>query len=268
MSFSDTFQDRMEGVCLTALGGLMAALALSQHYWYFLNPRFMPLTLGCGAALVLVGLVPLLRPRPGRATTGRLIRQAVLLGFLSLAAYAWEQATQAPPAGAFTPRESAQAQPQMEPDTPVEPEVERGGVRYTRLNLAELYIMVDKGRTDFPRHVALRIQTGSEPALEKHGLGLATRITVVCCLADSMQLGFLATGLEGAEPGQWLEVYGSLKPLDARGKAALGTVEKGSGPSLKVVNPKFLLAVDSAEPTPPPSFPYLFEFNEKPPFAW
>ncbi len=268
MSLRDTIQDRMEGLCLMAFGGLMAALALSQHYWYFLNPRFKPLTLGCGVTLALVGLVPLLRPRPGRATAGRLVRQAVLLGFLSLALYAWEQATQAPPAGAFTPQESPQALPQMEPDIPAEPEVERGGVRYTRLNLAELYIMVDKGRTDYPRHVALRIQTGSEPALVKHGLGLATRTAVVCCLADSMQLGFLATGLENAEPGQWLEVYGSLQPLDDKGKAALGAVSKGEGPSLKVVNPKFLLAVDRAEPTPPPSFPYLFEFNEKPPFAW
>lgn len=268
MSPRHKLQDLMEGACLLGFGGLMAALALSQHYWYFLNPRFQPLTLGCGVALALVGLVPLLRPRPGRATTGRLVRQAVFLAFLSLAAYAWEHAADAPAAGAFTPQESPQALPRMEPETPPEPEVERGGVRYTRLNLAELYIMVDKGRTDYPRHVALRIQTHREPALEKRGLGLATRIAVVCCLADSLQLGFLTTGLENVEPGQWVEVYGSLKPLDGPGKAALKAVAKGEGPSLKVVNPKFLLAVDSAEPTPPPPFPYLFEFNEKPPFAW
>lgn len=268
MSLSDNIQDLMDGLCLVLLGGVMAALALSPHYWFFLNPRFKPLTLGCGAGLVLVGLVPLLLPRKSGANTARLLRLAVFLGFLSLAAFAWEQAAQAPTPGAFGAEAAGLPTAGLEPEHQPDPVVTRGGVRYTRLNLAELYIMVDKGRTDFPEHVALRIQTEREPALAKLGLALATRIAVVCCLADSMQLAFLATGLEGAEPGQWLEVYGSLQPLDAANAAALKTVEKAAGPSLKVVNPKFLLAVDRAEPTPPPPFPYLFEFREQPPFAW
>lgn len=268
MSLSDNIQDMMDGLCLVFLGGVMGALALSPHYWFFLNPRFKPLTLGCGVGLVLVGLVPLLLPRKSGASTARLLRLTVFLGFLSLAAFAWEQAAQAPAPGAFGAEAAGLPTAGMEPEHQPDPVVTRGGVRYTRLNLAELYIMVDKGRTDFPEHVALRIQTEREPALAKHGYALATRIAVVCCLADSMQLAFLATGLEDVEPGRWVEVFGSLRPLDARGQDALKAVKQGAGASLKVVNPKFLLEVERAEATPPPSFPYLFEFREQPPFAW
>lgn len=268
MSLADKLQDMFDGLCLVFLGGLMASLALSAQYWFFLNPRFKTLTLACGAGLALVGLIPLLRPRPGKASVGRLSRQAVFLGFLSLSAYAWEQAAKAPMPGAFgtDPAGMPTAARDSEPQT--SPVVDLGGVRYTRLNLAELYIMVDKGRTDYPEHVAMRILVEPEPGLEKHGLALATRTTVVCCLADSMQLGFLAAGLKGVEPGQWVEVFGRLRPLDDAGKASLKDVAKGEGPSLKVVNPKFLLAVERVEQTPAPSFPYLFEFREQPPFAW
>lgn len=263
-------QDIVDGLTLLCLGGLLAALAQSPHYWYFLNPRFSTLTLASGVLLGLVGLVPLLRPRPGRATIARLVRQAAVLGFLCLAAYAWEQAATAPFPGVFSAPDETQAlfQPTGEAEPAAAPLVTKNGEEYVRLNLAELYIMLDKGRTDYPRRFAMRVQLSEEPGLKKLGLGVLTRTAVVCCLADSMQLGFLAQGLEDIGSSSWLEVYGRLEPMDPAGEQALKAVAQGEGMSLKVVNPKFRVVVEAAEPIGPPPFPYLFEFREQPPFAW
>lgn len=272
----ERFQDVADGGCVALMGGLLAGLALSPQYWFFLNPRFKPLTLAGGVALALVGLAPALRPRPGRATTGRLLRQALFLGFLSLAAYAWEQATSAPDLSGLSSQPgqagagglgSYPQQQEPRAETPAEPQPVRGGRQYVRLNLAELYIMVDKGRSDYPERFALRAQVAGGPGLTE-GWSLLTRTAVVCCLADSMELGFLATGLNEARPGQWVEVFGRLEPLGADGDAALNTLPEGRGLAIKAVNPKFRVVVEHAEPTAPPSFPYLFEFREEPPFAW
>lgn len=263
-------QDIVDGLTLLCLGGLLAALAQSPQYWYFLNPRFSTLTLASGVLLGLVGLVPLLRPRPGRATITRLVRQAAVLGFLCLAAYAWEQAATAPFPGVFSAPDEAQAlfQPTGGAEPAAAPLVTKNGAEYVRLNLAELYIMLDKGRTDYPKRFAMRVQLSEEPALKQLGLGVLTRTAVVCCLADSMQLGFLAQGLKGMDTNGWLEIYGRLEPMDPAGEQALRAVAQGEGLSLKVVNPKFRVVVEAAEPIGPPSFPYLFEFREEPPFAW
>ena len=268
-------QDIVDGLTLLCLGVLLATLAQSPQYWYFLNPRFSTLTLASGVLLGLVGLVPLLRPRPGRATITRLVRQAAVLGFLCLAAYAWEQAATAPFPGVFSAPDKPQAlfPPPGAPAPAAAPLVTKHGAEYTRLTLAELYIMLDKGRTDYPRRFAMRVQLSEEPALKKLGLGVLTRTAVVCCLADSMQLGFLAQGLERfdtkrSDTNGWLEIYGRLEPMDPAGEQALKAVAQGEGMSLKVVNPKFRVVVEAAEPIGPPPFPYLFEFREQPPFAW
>lgn len=271
-------QDMADGLCVALMGGLLAALAYSPHYWFFLNPRFQPLTLAAGLLLALVGLALVLRPLPGRATTGRLLRQAVFLGFLTLAAYAWEQAAAAPDllepsAGGGLGSYTQQQEPGAE--APADPLPVRGGARYVRLNLAELYIMVDKGRTDYPERFALRARAAA-PAGLPGGWAVLTRTAVVCCLADSMELGFLATGLATAlsrgldttPPGEWVEVFARLEPLGPEGQEAIKAVPDGQGLAIKAMNPKFRVVVEHAEPTAPPGFPYLFEFREEPPFAW
>jgi len=271
-SVPPSFQDRVEGAILLCLGGLMAALANSRLYWNFLNPRFSPLTLGAGVALCVCGLALILRPEPGRGTISRLLRQAALLGFLCLAATAWDQAASlAPPAGFSGPSgvsgtqtgQPVEAAPPLKPEGP---RVTKGGVEYLRLNLAELYIMLDKGRTDYPARFALRAHLTRPAALG--GQALLSRIAVVCCLADSLDLGFLARGLDGVQDGQWVEVYGRLEPLDAAGKKAAKTAGAGRELSLRVVNPSQRIVAEHAEVIPAPDPPFLFEFREKEPFAW
>ncbi len=264
-SVPPSFQDRAEGTILLCLGGLMAALANSRHYWNFLNPRFSPLTLGAGVALCVCGLALLLRPEPGRGTASRLLRQAALLGFLCLAATAWDQAASELPPGVATSPDLPSAQP-APPKESVAPRVTRDGTEYLRLNLAELYIMLDKGRTDYPRRFVLRAHVTRPAALG--GAALLSRIAVTCCLADSLDLGFVARGLDGVQDGQWAEVYGRLEPLDAAGKKAAKAAGAGCELSLRVVNPGQRIVAEHAEVIPTPDPPFLFEFREQEPFAW
>lgn len=270
-TFKASVQDRVDGLCLLCLGGFMAALSRSGLYWYFLNPRFSWLTLGAGILLCLAGLALLLRPLPGPATTMRLWRQAVLLGFLSLAATSWGQAASEPLPGALSPASSENSAAVPE-EAPVDPRPVLDGRQYQRLNLAELYIMVDKGRKDYPERFALRAVVSRTPELDGRGHVLFKRTAVVCCLADSMELSFAARGpgLDGLKSGDWVEVFGRLAPLDTKGadKGLVKTAPKGEGPSLALTNPTFRIEVEAVTPIQAPSFPYLFEFKEEPPFAW
>jgi len=267
-----TLQDRVDGLCLLCLGGFMASLARSGLYWYFLNPKFSALTLTAGSALCLVGLALVLRPRPGKATMMRLMRQAALLGFLSLAATAWGQAAREPSPGAFDPAPAPEASRIPDPEPPAAPRVTKNGTEYLRLNLAELYIMLDKGRKDYPPHFALRAQVLRTPMLDERAVVMLRRTAVVCCLADSLELRFFASGLgetlPGVENGGWIEVFGRIEPLGKEAKALLKLSPGGEGPSLAVPNPKFGITVEAAQTIPAPDFPYLFEFREKEPFAW
>lgn len=269
-TFQQRFQDRMDGLCLLCLGAFMAALSRSGLYWYFLNPKFSPLTLAAGALLILVGLVLLVRPLPSKATPGRLWRQAALLGFLSLAATAWGQAASEPLPGAFNPAAAEDAALAPEPEAPVDLHPVKNGKEYLRLNLAELYIMLDKGRTDLPPRFALRAVVARSPKLDAHGQVLLKRTAVVCCLADSMELSFLASGagLENVASGKWVEVFASLQPLPAADAGLLKLVPKGDGMSLALTYPKASIRAEAVEFTPAPPFPYLFEFREAEPFAW
>ncbi len=145
-----------------------------------------------------------------------------------------------------------------------------GGVPYVRLNLAELYIMLDKGRKDYPPHFALRAQVLRSPKLDARGSVLLHRIAVVCCLADSLDLRFVTAGpgVDGLRDGDWVEVYGRLEPLTAANVGLPKLAPRGEGPGLGLVNPKFRITVERIDRLRGIDFPYVFEFREKEPFAW
>ncbi|OIN99245.1 MAG: hypothetical protein AUJ49_11600 [Desulfovibrionaceae bacterium CG1_02_65_16] len=275
-SFRAGLPDRLDGLCLLGLGAFMAALARSRLYWNFLNPKFSHLTLTAGALLCLAALPPLLRPRPGRETPGRLARQTFLALFLALAVLAWRDAAleSAPSgSGAFDPAPHADAAAAPNADVPVDLNPVVGNVPYVRLNLAELYIMVDKGRKDYPAHFALRAEVMRAPRLGEHGYVLLRRVAVVCCLADSLDLRFLTRGQAGAEvdtlkDGDWVEVYGRLEALKGADAGLPKLAPRGEGPGLAITNPKFRIQAEHVERIKGADFPYLFEFREKEPFAW
>lgn len=282
--------DRLEGLLLAALGGFMAALSQGRLYWYFLNPRFAPLTLGAGVVIILAGLTLLFAPRPGVATGTRLLRPATLLLFLCLATASWRMAGNEAAAMDLGPAPRSGAMQSVGTAGPSGSDVSTGvdatgdaprpkhretidGVEYLRLNLAELYIMLDKGRKDYPPHFAIRAQVVRNAALDAQGLVLLDRIAVTCCLADSLELRFFTTGIDAALPGlksgDWVEVFGSLEPMKkAEYKALHAIVPKAEGPSLALENPGFRVEARHAARITPPDFPYLFEFREKEPFAW
>lgn len=145
-----------------------------------------------------------------------------------------------------------------------------GGVPYVRLNLPELYIMLDKGRKDYPPHFALRAQVLRSPKLDARGCVLLHRIAVVCCLADSLDLRFVTSGpgVDGLRDGEWVEVFGRLERLKGAEAGLPKLAPRGEGPGLALVNPKFRITAERIDRLAGVDFPYVFEFREKEPFAW
>lgn len=145
-----------------------------------------------------------------------------------------------------------------------------GGVPYVRLNLPELYIMLDKGRKDYPPHFALRAQVLRSPKLDARGCVLLHRVAVVCCLADSLDLRFVTSGpgVDGLRDGEWVEVFGRLEKFKGADAGLPKLAPRGEGPGLALVNPKFRITAERLDHLRGVDFPYVFEFREKEPFAW
>ncbi len=266
----------LESLALLATAALLAGLALSGKYWQFLNPRFAPLSLATGAVLTLVAPLAAFRhpgPRPGG-----LLRLLSLAAFLGLAAFAvfWT----APPPGATAPAAAAPApevgfaaipadqaprtlDPEPEPLPPSR--VRRDGREYVRMNLGELFLLANQRPQDVPTHFVILGQARQGRRAQAAGLALLSRTAVVCCLADAVSCCFLAD-LGQAPAGQWLEVYGRLKPLPDPKLAK--SPPPGAGAAVSACNEHFLIEVEAAEPVAPPEMPYMFEFREREPFAW
>ncbi len=253
----------LDGLALLCTGGLLAGLALSDRYWYFLNPRFAPLSLCTGLALVLLGPVTAWRapgPRPGNVL--RLLAFALFLG---LAALAVARAGYEP--AAESPKAAAKAAGGLEP-APLDQEpsrVRREGREYVRLNLAELFILADQRPKDAPTRFVVQGLVRRSAKLDKLGLAAVSRLAVVCCLADAVEAGFLAD-LGDAPAGDWVEVYGRLEIL-ADPKAAKSPPRNPEA-AVSVLNEHYRIVPEAVVRVDPPQMPYIFEFRDKEPFAW
>ncbi len=268
----------LESLALLATAALLAGLALSDRYWQFLNPRFAPLSLTTGVVLALVAPLAAFRhagPRPAG-----LLRLLGFAAFLGLAAFAvfWT----APPPGAAAPAPMAaapapevgfaaipadQAPRTLDPEpAPLPPSrARRDGREYVRLNLGELFLLANQRPRDVPAHFVVLGQVRQGRRAQAGGLALLSRTAVVCCLADAVSCCFLAD-LGQVPAGQWLEVYGRLRPLSDPKLAK--SPPPGAGAAVSACNEHFLIEVEAAEPVAPPEMPYMFEFREREPFAW
>ncbi|MGE4553072.1 MAG: hypothetical protein AB7D57_08170 [Desulfovibrionaceae bacterium] len=296
-----------EALALLAAGGLLGWFTWSGEYWTLLNPRFLPLTRGCAAGLVLAGLAMpwAAAPRGGRATAAALGRALGLLAFAGLAF--WGVAAQS---AADAVRAEAPADPLWDaPRPPEAPRLALHGREYVKLNTAELVFLESDPVLAPPPLVALRGMVRTYP-LPGGGQGAALlRLTVVCCLADAVATGVVLDGPAVADlrDGQWVRVAGRLEPAGAvssssspsspsspSGSAPSGSVPSGSVPSqsspaapppgwpgpeavrlpgamLTALCTGLRLAVDDAAPLAGaelPETPYIFEYRRAEPFAW
>ncbi|MES9996859.1 hypothetical protein [Desulfovibrio aminophilus] len=253
----------LDGLALLLLGGLLAGLALSERYWYFLNPRFIPVSLVTGICLALLAPLAATRapgPRPGGVL--RLLSLGLCLGLATLAVIGVGGEPSESPTSSQAPRRSS-----LEPaPEPVESSrVTFEGREYVRMNLAELFLLADQRPTDAPARFVVRGVVRRSPALDGRGQALVSRVAVVCCLADAVAAGFLAD-LGDAPDGRWVELYGRLEPLGPPLSAA--SLPRNPEAAVTVCNERFRIEAEGVVPVSPPGMPYIFEFREKEPFAW
>ncbi len=243
----------LEGLCLAGLGAVMLWLPLAGNYWYFLHPRFKPLTGAAGALLLLLGLLAVLAgSRP------RLRRVLAAAGSVALVLGAY--AATLPPAPATGPGAEPFAQPA--PAAP-EPRVEFSGESYQRMNLAELQALVARGRPS--GRVAVRGVVRRTPDMDREGRFALLRPVVVCCLADTVAAGYVVQAPGELPPeSTWAEVLGETRPAPS----ALDPQVSLPGVLALAVDPERLLAAHQVRPAPAPAIPFIFTVSEREPFTW
>lgn len=243
----------LEGAALILLGGFMLHLVRGDSYWYFLNPKFEPLTAVAGAVLVLIGLaLPFSLSREIRPT-----RLFVLLAFVCMAV--WVQSA--------TNREYTAEPYGMEEPQAVESRVELGGEEYVRMNTAELFMLLAADSGTAPKRVALRGMVRRSPEMDRQGRFVLVRMAIVCCLADAVAPGFVVVGSKSLpEDGAWVSVAGRFEPL-AVDKAGVGSIAV-QGVISTLINDKFVIYSRKTEQVKRPELPFIFEFRREEPYAY
>ncbi len=242
----------LEGAVLALLGGFMLHLVRSGNYWYFLNPRFEPLTVAAGVGLVVLGLaLPFVPARELKPT-----RLVVFLLFIPLALWA-----------DFAAEEQYTVEPYgLEEAESPEPRIELDGREYVKMNTAELFMLLSSESPEVPKLIALRGMVKRSPELDAQGRFALVRMAIVCCLADAVAPGFAVESNSLPEDGAWVRVLGSLKP------AVLGRAEVDSvhvqGTVSTLINDKFVIIPRLSEPIKQPELPFIFEFKREEPFAY
>lgn len=266
MGLSARIRGLLEGLTLLAYGLLLSGLARSDRYWYFLNPKYAPVTLSAGIVLAVVGLGVLLFPGERRASPGRLLRTALLAAFLGLASFAISRAGFDAGAG---PDQTVTGKADVALPAPEDTAAREtlDGHEYVRLNLAELFLLLDRHQAEVPARFTARGVVRRTPELDRLGLFVIERVAVTCCLADAVAAAFLVHGdPSGLREGRWVAVYGRAEPLSDRSLAR--KILRTPGVSMTVVNEKFRIAAEAVTPIPAPDMPYIFDFHEREPFAW
>ncbi|MCU0572646.1 MAG: hypothetical protein MUC41_06590 [Syntrophobacteraceae bacterium] len=246
----------LEGLILLAIGLYAGWLVLGDDYWRFLNPKFKWLT-GLTAAMFLVtGSVAIWNPN-GRARLSRSLIFLVFVSFLGIELYARE------------PRD-AQSKASPRPGSAVQepPRVTVGGIEYIRINTAELFVQCEKKEPGLQgeRFVTMGIVHRNED-LDRAGQFVVVRIVVTCCLADAVGVGLRvrSRGWEDLQDGQWVEVYGTLEPLDDPSPEARLKVE---GMRLTAVSRFCEFVPTRIEAVSEPDVPFIFEIRDGEPYAY
>ena len=241
-----------EGLAMAGLGAVMLWLPLAGNYWYFLHPRFKPLTGSAGVVLLLLGLFAALAG--GRPRLRRFLAAAGSAA-LVLGAYA---ATLPPaPAPGAASGESAPAM------AAAEPQAEHGGLGYLRMNLAELQARTANGRPS--GRVAVRGVVRRSPAMDAEGRFALLRPVVVCCLADTVAAGYVVqAGGDLPADGSWAEALGETRPAPHPLEPEVSL----PGVLALAADPAHLFVARLVRPAPVPDIPFIFTVSDSEPFTW
>ncbi len=238
----------LEGLIITVIGLYMGLLVLFGDYWRYMNPRFKWLTGTTAALLFLMGTIAAFFP----TRQPKLSRIVIFLLFVRLL-------TVADLGISLAPRLGMDLQPSR---------VSVEGTEFIRINLAELYALAERrDPAQTTAHYAVRGMVRKSEALESSGQFALVRTAVFCCLADSLFMGLRIQDNEtdSLTDGEWVEVYGTLRPLP----------HKLPDPGLPPVGIHMTILCDSHALIPSkivrikePEVPFIFEFKDREPYAF
>ena len=171
----------LEGLLLLGMGVYMSGLCWVGDYGFFMNPKFKWLTAIAAVGLLLLGISLLIRPNR-RPSLSNIVVFVFLMGLFAMEL----DAAIYPPSPEFANNNSETATPaEEEPQT-----LSYKDVDYIKINLAELNVMCETGRKErmaAPYVVRGVVKKGR--MLERQGEFSLIRLTVFCCLADSIGMG-------------------------------------------------------------------------------
>ncbi|BEQ13232.1 TIGR03943 family putative permease subunit [Desulfoferula mesophila] len=250
----------LEALILAGLGLFMLTLSFSQDYWMLLNPKFRWLTGGAGGLLTLCGLVAALATGRRSGPLKTLVLAALLVVCLAWDQGAFSQPGVSPGAAPFTRSQQER----------IASRVSRGGHEYVKINLAELFVVAEEGdQAKLDQRYVLRAQVVDTPNLKSQGRFALVRLSVYCCLADAVWVGFLAAPADGVFPpmGSWVSVYGRLEPRPNAPQKSEAQLDSRTN-RVSAINQRYYFQADKVVPLEPPAVPYMFEIRQQEPYAY
>ncbi len=255
----------LEGLILLVTGAYAGLLVVYGDYWRYLNPRFKGLTGLTAALLMVIGAVAIFKPnkRPSY------FRICIFLIFLGIIFWGNPGGPVSPKADAKVLSQSpAESLPQAEILVDQKSRLTMNGLEYIKINLGELYSICKEPKPEklAGRYVVMGIVRRTKE-MDRLGYLVILRSAVVCCLADSIGVGFRVKydRPNEFENGQWVEVYGTLRSLS----------QKLPTPHLRIKEIRLATLCDSYFLVPAkidriaePETPFMFEFSNAEPYGF
>lgn len=255
----------IEGLILLVIGAYAGLLVVYGEYWRYLNPRFKWLTGLTAAMMILIGIVAIVKTNK----RGNYFRIGIFLIFLGI--IFWGSSGRLVSQKADTKVLSESPADMMSRDENLVEKKSRltmNGLEYIKINLGELYSLCEKPKPDkISGRYVLRGIVKRTKQMDRLGQFALLRSAIVCCLADSVGVGFRVQydRLKELEDGQWVEVYGTLRGLSQKLPTPRLRVKEIR---LTVLCGSHILVPARIVRTQEPETPFMFEFNDTEPYGF
>ena len=251
---------RLDALALLGFSAFIFNLVLGGDYWFYLNPRFKPLSLAAAVVLAGLGVFGLWRPL-ARWSWWRTLMFVLILGFAGISKSGVDIS------------QSAGSLGQDNPSAPVEAalasRVKAGGKEYIRINAGELYDISGKHLQDkLGLNYAMRGFVRRLPELDGARQFILYRVALYCCFADTTAVGFKVQAPDGVDlpkNGDWVVVYGSLTGLASPKGKEEPVIPGAVFASISIFN---LFQADKIEDDTPMKMPFMYEWHEQEPYAY
>jgi uncharacterized surface protein with fasciclin (FAS1) repeats len=225
--------NKLEGLILILVGLGAGVFTLFGEYRLLMNPRFLYLTAGGAAIVLLIGLIALVSTHRRNNYFGL----AVFGLFIALVLFGR-------PYKAEKGASNNLFQPVMEIAGPV-----IGDTDFPNMDMVNLYYLLKEG--DMPKQDF--VTTGIVkrlPGLDGGGQFALMKTVMVCCLADALALGVRVSyeNVRDLKDGDWVNVYGRLKKTGMEMKTPsfrMGPVMFTAVNDQYVIEPEKVSAYDS-----------------------